>query len=494
MLRRSLWSSGIVCVVLAAAPRVSHAQSRVPRITVGPFTGERVAITRSIVAAVLANHVGEIELRPQSEYAATAARLGAGDRVDETSVSSVARALGVDEVVVGSLERSGSGFRLRLRVLRGGDGRSAASASWEFERIEEINAFSNEIWEQLRGAFRVDVTVSSAPSETPRETPRETPAERVPPPSGEGPVDHAEPTAPAGAPEATTPGLGWLWIQAGGGLSGRRWRVPVLGETTPRGYENDAFGELRATLAAYYRLRHNRLGVGVESTIGFPLGLSSQGRGPDGRVVPIATSAVEFQFGAALAMRPSNGGLFRLFVGMIYHDFSLDTSRLSPEMRLAPVTYIGLRVAGEGTLPIFASPSWEVGAIFGGELRITTTGSEVNAAFGTNPDPTRGLGAWFGLGLRLDGAAPGLALRATAEFTRYATNFVGPARIATPVESVDDYTRYIVSVVYALGTERAARRASTPAPESAYAAPAEEPPSSSGSGATQTSGDPFGGR
>ncbi len=493
MLRRSLWSSGIVCVALAATPRVSHAQSRVPRVAVGPFTGERTAVTRSIVAGVLANHVGEIELRSPTEYAATATRLGAGDRIDESTVSNVARALGVDEVVVGSLERAGAGFRLRLRVLRGGDGRSAASASWEFDRIEEINAFSNEIWEQLRGAFRVDVTISST-----QETPRETPPERAPnPPSGDGPADRGErnePASHASAPEASTPGLGWLWIQAGGGLSGRKWRVPVLGETTPRGYENGAFGELRATIAAYYRLNHNRFGIGVESTIGFPLGLSSQGRGPDGRVVPIATSAMEFQFGAALAMRPSNGGLFRLFVGMIYHDFSLDTSRLSAEMRLAPVTYVGLRVAGEGTLPIYASPNWEFGAIFGGELRITATGSEVNAAFGTNPDPTRGFGAWFGLGLRLDGAAPGLALRATAEFTRYATDFAGPARIGTPGESVDDYTRYIFSVVYALGTERAARRPATPAPESAYAAPVEEPSSGTGGGTTQPTGDPFGGR
>lgn len=476
-------------MALAASPVASLAQSRVPRVTVGPFTGERVAVTRSIVSGVLANHVGEIELRPQSEYTATATRLGAGDRVDESTVSTVARALGVDEVVVGSLERSGTGFRLRLRVLRGGDGRSAASASWEFERLEEINAFSNEIWEQLRGAFRVDATISSTASNTDRETPpdRGTPPVETPP-------DPAATTAPAAAPEATTPGLGWLWIQVGGGLAGRRWRIPVLGETTPRGYENGAFGELRATLAAYYRLNHNRLGVGIESTLGFPLGLSSQGRGPDGRVVPIATSALELQFGASMAVRPTSGGLFRVFVGMVYHQFSLDTSRLSAEMRLAPVTYVGLRVAGEGILPLFASPSWEFGLIFGGELRLAATGSEVKEAFGTNPDTTFGFGTWFGLNVRLDRAAPGLALRATAEFTRYATDFAGSARIGTPGESLDDYTRYLVGVVYALGTERTARRPAATPSDNGYAAPVEEPSGAGASGTPQPSGDPFGGR
>jgi hypothetical protein len=487
MVRRSLWSSGIVCVVLAASPRASEAQSRVPRVTVGPFTGERAAVTRSIVSGVLANHVGEIELRSQNEYTSTATRLGAGDRVDEATVSTVARALGVDEVVVGSLERSGTGYRLRLRVLRGGDGRGAASASWEFERIEEINAFANEIWEQLRGAFRVDTTITA-----PAPPDRETPTEHSPP--VETPTEHASSGGVAAAPEATTPGLGWLWIQVGGGLAGRRWRIPVLGETTPRGYENGAFGELRATLAAYYRVNHNRLGVGVESTVGFPLGLSSQGRGPDGRVVPIATSALEFQFGAAMAVRPTSGGMFRLFVGMVYHQFSLDTSRLSAEMRLAPVTYVGLRVAGEGTLPLYASPSWEFGLIFGGELRLAATGSEVKEAFGTNPDTTLGFGTWFGLGLRLDRAAPGLAVRATAEFTRYATDFAGPARIGTPGGSLDDYTRFLVGVVYALGTERTVHRPPSNPYDSAAAPPPDEPAVTGNSGGSQPSGDPFGGR
>ena len=44
-----------------------------------------------------------------------------------------------------------------------------------------------------------------------------------------------EPTAPQGSHEpASTPGLGWLHLAVGGGLSGRSWRVPVLGEATPR--------------------------------------------------------------------------------------------------------------------------------------------------------------------------------------------------------------------------------------------------------------------
>ncbi len=475
MVRRSLWSSGIACALVVAAPRVSEAQPRAPRIAVGPFTGERAAVMRGVVSGVFANHAGEIELRAPGEYTAAATRLGAGDRVDEATVSTVARALGVDEVVVGALERQGTGYRLRLRVLRGRDGRSAASSSWEFERIEEVNAFANEIWEQLRGAFQVDPTMTAPPAGEQSPTPEAPSPER----------DASTPEEGRGqAVEAATPGLGWLWIQAGGGLSGRRWRVPLLGETTPRGYENGAFGELRATVAAYYRLSHNRFGLGVESTIGVPLGLSSQGRGPDGRVVPIATSALELQFGASLAVRPTSGGMFRVFAGMVYHQFSLDTSQLSAEMRLAPVAYVGLRVAGEGTLPVYARNDWELGLIFGGELRVAATGSEMKEAFGTNPDTTLGFGAWFGLGFRMDRAAPGLSLRATADFLRYATDFAGPARIGTPGESLDDYTRFAFSVVYAIGTERASSRRPAPTP---YGEPA-------GDGAAQPRGDPFGGR
>lgn len=488
MVRRSIGSVGVACAMVALAlPRVSEAQSSVPRVTVGPFTGERAAVTRSLVSGVLANHTGEIELRSQNEYTSTASRLGAGDRVDEATVATMARALGVDQVVIGSLERLPDGYKLRLRVLRGRDGRSAASASWEFQRFEEINAFSNEIWEQLRGAFQVDAAMRTQPAGA-----SERPAER---PLAQADAGVAPEVSTPVASDAQTPGLGWLWLSAGGGLAGRRWRIPILSETTQRGYENNAFGELRANVAAYYRLNHRRLGVGVESTISFPLGLSSQGRGPDGRVVPIATSALEFQFGVSLAMRPTSGGMFRVFAGMIYHQFSLDTSRLSPEMRLAPVAYVGLRLAGEGTLPLYASPGWEFGVIFGGELRLAATGSEMKEAFGTNPDTTLGFGATFGLGLRMDRAAPGLGVRATAEFLRYATDFAGAARIGTPGESVDDYTRFLFTVVYAFGTGRVAPRSAAPdtSADPSGPPPSEEPGGGS-SAAPPPSGDPFGGR
>jgi hypothetical protein len=427
---------------------VASAQGRTARVVVAPFTGERSAVTRAVVIGALANHSGEIELLSQNEYNAAAARMSLSEHADEASAASVAREIGADQVVVGALDRTPEGLRLRLRVVRSNDARSVGSASWEFNRAEELNAFSNEIWEQLRGSFRVDPTLTipsrnnssrNASSQTPVASVREIPLADVP---------------RAIAATATTPDLGWLTLSLGGGFSGRRWRIPVLGETTQRGYENNAFGELRGSIGAYYRLDHNRFGIGVEGGLGIPLGLSSQGRGTDGRAVSIATSAVDLYVGASLLMRPNNGGIFHVFFGMMYQSFSLDTSRLSFETRLAPVNYIGLRIAGEGILPIVANRDWELGVVFGGELRIATVGSEVKEAFGLNPSTTFGLGTWFGLSGRLDRAAPGLGVRATAEFLRYSTDFAGPARIGTPGESVDGYTRFIFAFTYALGTER----------------------------------------
>jgi hypothetical protein len=478
-----LLSSSLACAALVA-PMVARAQSRSPRIVVAAFNGERAAVTRSLVARVLANHVGEIELVSQGEYAAAAGRVGAGDRLDEATAMALARELRVDAMVVGTMERQNNLWHLRLRVLRARDGRSAASATWEFERPEELNALGNEMWEQLHGAFQVDPTVSQTPA-APRGGDGEVPVERTP---------REEVAAPAAGapPEAPTPGLGWLWMQLGGGLAGRVWRIPLLGETTPRGYENTAFGEIRAAAAAYYRLNNNRLGVGVEAALGIPLGLSSQGRSATGRTVAISTSAVELHFGASLAVRPTNGGMMRAFVGMVYHQFSVDTASLSPEMRLAPVTYVGLRVAGEGTLPVVARRDFEFGVIFGGELRFVALGSEVKEAFGVNPGATLGFGSWFGLSFRADRAAPGLGFRLTAEFMRYATDFAGPARVGPAAESVDDYTRFLLSVVYALGTDRAPR----PSPADAYVdpnAPAGTPPDGEQSG-TRPAGDPFGSR
>ncbi len=475
------------CAALVA-PAPAAAQSRAPRIVVATFSGERAAVTRSMVASVLANHVGEIEIASQGAYTAAATRVGAGERLDEATAMALARELQVDALVTGVLERQATAWRLRLRVLRARDGRSAASASWEFERPEELSALGTEIWEQLHGAFVVDpsITRTATPPPTSRPSGPE-PNSTEPAPTEPG---AAEPVSPA-VGDAPTPGLGWLWIQAGGGLAGRVWRIPLLGETTPRGYENTAYGELRADVAAYYRLNRNRLGVGVEAALSIPLGLSSQGRNTSGRTVPIPTSALELQFGAALAMRPTNGGLMRAFVGMVYHQFDLDTSTLSPEMRLAPVTYVGLRVAGEGTLPIVARREVEFGVIFGGELRFVALGSEVKEAFGVNPSATLGFGAWFGLGFRADRAAPGLGFRLTAEFMRYATDFAGPARVGPAAESVDDYTRYQLAVVYALGTERAPRAA--PADASADPGQTSPPPEGEG-GAQRPAGDPFGSR
>lgn len=481
----SLFTASVLVCAAVVGPGDAAAQTRSPRIVVAAFNGERAAVTRSIVASALANHVGEIELTSQGEYNAAASRVGVGERLDEATAMSLARELRVDAIVTGTLERQATGWMLRLRVLRARDGRSAATASWEFERTEELNALGREIWEQLRGAFVVDPSAGRD---------RSSAATRgaLPEPAAEPVAEPAAVASSSQAGDAPTPGLGWLVLQAGGGLAGRVWRIPLLGETTPRGYENNAYGELRAGASLYYRLNRNRLGAGVEAALSIPLGLSSQGRNAAGRTVPISTSAIELQFGATLAMRPTNGGLMRAFVGMVYHQFDLDTSTLSPEMRLAPVTYVGLRVAGEGTLPIVARRDVEFGVIFGGELRSVAVGSEMKEAFGVNPGTTLGFGAWFGLGFRADRAAPGLGFRLTAEFMRYATDFAGAARVGPAADSIDDFTRYQLALVYAVGTERTLR--SSPAAD-AYVDPSSGASSpEADSSAPRPAGDPFGSR
>ncbi len=292
------------------------------------------------------------------------------------------------------------------------------------------------------------------------------------------------------------PPLGWLHITAMGGIAGRSWRVPVLGERTARGYQNGLYGELGLWAAALVtRFNEGRMGFGFEVGARLPVGLASQGRDADGRVVALSTTSFEVFVGPLLMFRPSGGGQIRLGVGFAYHQFDLDTARLAPEMRLAPVTYLGLRIAGEGLIPFVAKPDLEVGMIVGGELRVAAAGAEMREAFGQNPDSTTGVGVLLGLMARLDRAAPGLGLRATAEWMRYRTPFAGPGRIGTGSDSVDDYTRYQLAVTYSFGASAPARRAE-PASDSwtggarsegtDTSAPAQEAPS------TRSEGDPFG--
>ncbi len=448
-------------IALAAllAPAVSLAQPRgqAPRVAVGAITGERSAITRSMVASVLADHVGEIELASTTEYNATAQRLGIANQQDQAAIEALSRELRLDAVVVGSLERRLRGYRLVLRVMRGGDGMLSGNATWEFDHMEEVNALGTEIWERLSPYFRVQIPPTPTPTPTPTLTP--TGNAVTPTPMGNAPRS----TTPASAPApASSPGLGWLELRVGGGLGGRDWRVPVLGESSPRGYENPTFPVLTAGVTALWPVRRQRLGVGLDAQFNLPLGLSSVGRDSSGREVPLASSSYGFLLGAMVARRPAGGGELRFSAGLALHAFDVDTARLPVDRRLSNAGYIGLRVAGEGVLPLWSRPEGEFGLLFGGELRWMGVSADMKAAFGQNPGDTFAIGAWGGFAARLDALTPGLGLRLVAEFVRYRTSFAGPidprAGVGTASDSVDDYTRFSIAVTYAFGVEATASR------------------------------------
>lgn len=480
-------ASGMLGVVAAlAAPTELHAQqARAPRVAVGPFTGERSAITRGMVASVFSDHVGEIELCALGDYNSTAERLGVGGGADEAAVVSVARELRLEAVVTGFLERRPNrGYRLQLKVMRGADGTTAVTQSWEFDRIEEISALGTEIWDRLSPALRQPPprVAPSGPSRTPSGPGATAPPRE--PGSGSG----RPPPASDDEPVSDVPGLGFLQLRLGGGVAGRSWRIPVLGERTTRGYENNMFGELQAAAALLYRFNQQRMGFGAEASIGVPVGLSSQGRDAAGQPVPLASSGYELMLGLTLASRPAGGGMMRFSAGMVLQTFSIDTARLPREMQLAPTSYIGLRMAGEGMIPFYARRDLDVGLLFGGELRWVGVGADLKEAFGDNPGTTFGLGAWFGLATRLDRFAPGLGFRLTAEFVRYRTSYAGPAALGTASDVVDDYTRFVLAVTYDFGADHPRRR------DAASAGSPFLGPSQPARGGGASGGDPYGPR
>lgn len=473
------------------------AQTRTARIAVGPFEGERSAITRGTVGSAFADHVGEVELVSASEFNAAAERLNVVGRTDPDAVVSVARGLRLDYLIVGALERRGRGLRLQLRVLRGRDGQTAGSAAWEFDRIEELSAFSAEMWDQLHGYFQVEgetprrpggVGASGGPT-TPPTTPTPDPAR---PPGPTRPPATREAPAPRAGSVQDGDGLGFLALRVGGGIAGRSWRVPILGERTPRGYENNLFGELQAGATLRYPFGRAQHALGFDLQLAVPVALSSQGRAQDGRLVTISTSAVQVIAGPQYTRRTAGNATLHFGIGLVYQSFSLDTSQLAPELQLASTTYIGLRVAGEGQVPVIDARGLGLDVLFGGELRVVGISSEMKSAFGQNPATTFGLGALFGLGLRLDRATPGLGMRATAEWVRYRTSFAGPSSLGTGSDSVDDFTRVTLSLTYAFGAEPVGT-----APD-ARPEPAPDTPAAAGrSGAAEgprRSADPFGGR
>jgi hypothetical protein len=276
---------------------------------------------------------------------------------------------------------------------------------------------------------------------------------RAPSPSPIAPLPERSPTSPSAT---RVPGLGWLMLSFGAGMSGRSWHAPVVGESIARGYENGAFWELRGEVTVLIRWADQRAGAGIEARVAHPIDLESQGRRDSrGEPVTVATDASEFSLGAVVAYRPATGGLLRAQVGVLSHQFSVETASLPPEQRLPVMSYVGLRATGDGQLALIARPEWEFGFLFGGELRVVAVGADARNAFGTNPDTTFAFGASLGLYGRLDGLLPGLGVRLSGEFVNYRTAFAGPALIGPVSDSIDEYMRFCGVFSYTIGASRA---------------------------------------
>lgn len=478
MIRRSLRHC-VPCVALVAlAPATAQAQSASPRVALAPFVGERSALVRSIVAGILSDHADAIDVVSQNDLNDALNRVGSSDLDDAAVLSRVSDTLHLDRVILGAVEPAPSGYRVVLRVVRARDGRPAGTASWELRRLDELQVLGPDIWSQL--ARTLGVGDAAAP----------------PPPSG-GPSSPSQPATPhegaAAQPQGEVvhaPGIGWLHLWLGGGLAGRSWRMPVLGERSARGYENGAFGELRGGLRLLFRTNPPRWGFGLDTELAVPVALSSQGRDDTGRTVPLASSGYQVYVGLTAMHRPASGGGGRFTAGFVAQEFDLDTARLPAEQRLADAQYLGLRVAGEASLPFYARRDVEFSGIVGGELRVVAVGGDLKSAFGANPSVTLALGAWAGLATRLDRFAPGLGFRVTAEFVRYRTAFAGTASIGTGSDSVDDYTRYSLAVTYDFGAEHGDRGAREHERASTFLGSATEP-SAAQPATTEPARDPY---
>ncbi len=463
----------LVAALLGVAPRALGQSA--PRVAVGPVVGVRANVARGVLASVLNDHAGEITSVPESEFTTAAIRLGLDGLAGDDDIARVARELHLDGVVVGEISHRGARDHLfRVRVARGRDGTTVGTASWEIHQPTDVLNLQNEIWEQIQGFLRSlgaggsSVSASSGSGGSSSGS------------SGGGSSDGGATSAGAGSTAVTTPGLGVVYLQLGGGGSMRYWRLPVLGELSPRGYENGGYGELRVEGMLLYRFANDRMGVGIAASVGIPLGLASRAINADdttGRPVELATSAVDASGGAAFAVRPAGGGHLRAQFGFAAQFFNVETMRLSLAQRLAPVSYVGPRLAFDAALPIFASDRFEFSVLFGTDLRIVGVSTEIRNAFGDAPGTTLGLGATLGLLWRLDLLTPGFGARFTADMMRYRTPFAGRYDIGPASDSIDDYWRFQVAVSYAIDSHMP-RNATAATP----AASATEPSSSSSSG------------
>jgi hypothetical protein len=433
----------------------SHHRSsdQLPRVAMGPFVGPRASDAQQTVESVIQDHSSDVDFIPAGDYERQADQMGLGDSSNESDISRVAQRIHADNVIIGEIQRRDRRvWVVRLRVVNGRDGSVLGTASWELRSMDEMSSISSEIWDQLSPRFqRVGLSESNHSMNSGN--------------SGTGVLGEGEHTgsssrtsegsaAPPAGSVAQTPGLALATLGAYIGLGTRSWRLPVLGERSPRGYQNDGYAAATISGSLIYRWAHDRAGIGVAASAFLPISVRSRGLDDSGNPVALPTSTLEAAGGAYFAYRPPGGGMISSTLGFAYHSFSVDTSMLSVDQQLAPITYLGLLVAAEAIAPVYASQNFEFGFLFGSQLRIATVGAEVRAAFGENPSTTFGLGGTAGIQLRLDGLARGLAVRATGEFLRYRTSFAGRADIGTASDSVDDFVRVMIGLSYGILTAR----------------------------------------
>jgi hypothetical protein len=460
--RTAIAALGALCAL--APSRLGRAQAS-PRVSLGVVNGPLGDEVADRLGTILDLHAGEVQNIPTSTYLGVASRLGVAGRVGEDDLSAIARELRLDAILVGEVSRRGRGYDLRLRVARGRDGTIVGSVNLEIARVDDLDGLEAELWQEISRHIRAIGPAASARSPTRPTQPggvveRPAPSNVVTSPS-DRPSAEATPT-PAGT---VLPALGSVHLGLQAGWSGRSWRMPVLGERSPRGYDNGGFFEGGLSARIYYRLQGDRLGIGAYGFGVLPLVIASRGTSTEGMSIALQTTAFDAGGGLTFAYLPPGGGAFRADFGGGMHSFEINTSRLAVAQQLARMSYLGGRARGEGAVPLVANGTVEVSLLFAGELRVVTVGPEARMAYGENAPLSFGFGGGGGLEFRFDGAVPGLGLRATGEWLRYRTGFAGRADVGTGSDSVDDYHRVHLGLTYAFGVREGVPLTPEPAPE-----------------------------
>jgi len=457
-------ASAAVC---AFAP-TREAIAQPARVAVGPVSGPSAEALADKLNTILELHAGEVQSIPSSTYFGVASRLGVVGRVGEEDIAVVARELRLDSVLIADVTRIGRRIALRIRVARGRDGTIIGTVNMEVGRVDDLDAIEPDLWQELSRHIRDATGRSANGGNTANNNSASAGSQGA---EGAGNNGGGEPSGPAPTDSVRAlPGLGFLQVALHAGWSARSWRMPILGERSPRGYENGGFFEGGLNVRAMWRGQHDRLGIGAFAYGVLPLVISSRGTTPENQVVALPTMAFDVGGGFTVAYLPPGGGSFRGDLGFSYHSFDVNTMRLPVQAQVVRMAYIGGRARAEGSVPLLANGSIELGLLFAGELRVVSVGSEARAAYGENAPISYGFGGGGGMELRFDGAVPGLAVRGTGEFLRYRTTFAGRADVGTGSDSVDDYLRVHVAVSYAFGVKTPARNTATAAASSSSAA------------------------